>query len=137
MMHEGVSTPVHRLAYQIHVGPIPEDLHVLHRCDVPSCVNPEHLFLGTNADNVADKMAKGRHVAKPGSLNGNSVLVESQVTDIAAHILKAEETFKRIAVKFGVSKSLITSINLGRSWGQVTGASPGNPLRTGRVMVCH
>ena len=51
---------VHRVAWAAAHGPIPAGMHVLHRCDVRHCCNPDHLFLGTNADNVADKVAKGR-----------------------------------------------------------------------------
>jgi hypothetical protein len=51
---------VHRLAWVIAFGPIPTGMHVLHTCDTPPCVNPAHLWLGTNADNIADKVAKGR-----------------------------------------------------------------------------
>lgn len=50
----------HRYAYTLYIGPIPEGMLILHKCDVPNCVNPEHLFLGTTQDNTADMMVKNR-----------------------------------------------------------------------------
>lgn len=57
----GVMVLMHRLAYQVFIGPIPTKMYVLHSCDVRNCVNPDHLFLGTPRDNMKDMVKKGRH----------------------------------------------------------------------------
>ncbi len=59
------SVSAHRAAYEAHIGPIPKGLYVLHRCDNPKCINPEHLFIGTRQDNVDDREKKGRNNPKP------------------------------------------------------------------------
>lgn len=62
----------HRIAWRLLKGPIPLGMFVLHRCDMPACVNPEHLFLGTQADNIRDSVIKGRHSKPPVGLRGKS-----------------------------------------------------------------
>ncbi len=64
---DGIGIGAHRAAWLCHRGPIPHGLLVLHRCDVRPCINPDHLFLGTHADNVADMIRKGRWVRPPNS----------------------------------------------------------------------
>jgi hypothetical protein len=108
----------HRISYALHHGQSPGELHVLHKCDNPSCVNPLHLFLGTNADNVADKVAKGRALGRDmrGARNGNARLSDEQVTTIRQRIAKGENN-TRIAADYGVTHQLISRIRRGRSWG--------------------
>lgn len=62
----------HRVSYQTHYGPVPEGLMVLHRCDEPLCVNPDHLFLGTQTENMRDCIAKGRFSPPPVGLRGKA-----------------------------------------------------------------
>ena len=62
--------PAHRVAYELSVGPVPADMKLLHKCDNPRCVNPAHLFLGTQRQNIADMVVKGRAWWQAGKLRG-------------------------------------------------------------------
>ena len=114
----------HRLAFELFCGPIPDEKLVCHKCDNPSCVNPEHLFTGTPADNVADMVRKGRRrdggKAHPGDKNGNAKLTASDVAFIRkAHIAnsrKGPNSTSFLASKFGVGSSAIQRIAFERSW---------------------
>lgn len=104
----------HRAAYILANGPIPDGLHVLHRCDNPSCINPMHLFLGTNDDNNADKVAKGRARGAVGERNPKAKLTRHQVRAIRAdHRIQS-----KIAADYGVSQSMISAIKRGVNWGE-------------------
>lgn len=105
-------TRVHRLAWEHINGPIPAGMQVLHKCDRPPCVEIEHLFLGTNADNVADKMAKGRHVAGVlfGEANPNSKLTDAEVAEVARLYATTGLSHRQLARQFNVGQSTIARI---------------------------
>ena len=112
----GKKVLTHRLAWSVAKGPIPEGLHVLHRCDTPACTNPAHLFLGTNADNMADKVAKGR--SSSGERHGRAKLTNAIVWSIRAR-LAARDTCASIARDFDVSRETISDIKTGRTWNRI------------------
>ena len=103
---------VHRLAYKLHTGIEPTaDQHVCHRCDNPPCCNPDHLFLGTAADNAADRKAKGRtrYVLPPparGEANHAAKLTDDQVREIRDSTGPRTE----IAIQFGVHPEYVTAL---------------------------
>lgn len=106
----------HRLSWEIHNGPIPNGLHVLHKCDNPKCVNPSHLWLGTQADNNKDRDAKGRcrskggHVAdQRGIKNGNARLSDEMVLQIRK-LRELGKSQQWIADHVGCSQSQVSRI---------------------------
>jgi Autographiviridae endonuclease len=99
-----------RLAWQLHVGPVPRGMHVLHRCDVRACANPAHLFLGTNLDNIADRHGKGRTLA--GEQHANAKLDAGKVRLIRA----STEHAYRLAPQLGVSATTICRVRRGEAW---------------------
>lgn len=109
----------HRFAYQHFVGPIPRRRWILHHCDNPSCVNPEHLYAGTAKDNALDRERRGRGGGPKlrGDNSSNAILNESQVREIKR--LKGTVSARVLAERFGVSQSAIYSIYGGYSWSHV------------------
>lgn len=101
----------HRLAYYLTYG-----MHVCHTCDNPPCCNPKHLFLGTNADNTADKVTKGRTSRVNGTANGANKLTEEQVKNIRIEYVPGLVGHKRLAKKYGVSQTTIKDILTRKIW---------------------
>lgn len=109
----------HRVMWESQHGPIPAGLVVRHSCDVPSCVNPDHLLIGTVADNNRDRDERGRHVALLGSRNGFAKLDEDQVRRIKAMLLDGASQYD-VADRFGVHQATVSGIALGKRWRHVT-----------------
>jgi predicted XRE-type DNA-binding protein len=103
----------HRAAWRTWRGEIPAGLVVCHRCDTPACINPDHLFVGTQGDNIRDAARKGRTAS--GERQWNAKLKTEEVLAIRA--LVAEGVYQRtIAAQFGVSQSTVSDIASRRKW---------------------
>lgn len=96
-------------------------MQVLHKCDVRNCVNPDHLFIGTQKDNINDMDSKGRRVNSPKRREDHhkSVLTEQSVKEI----LSSDMTNVSLAKKYGVTQSAISKVRNGRTWKQATNQS--------------
>ena len=103
----------HRFSYEMKFGPIPAGLCCCHHCDNPKCVNPDHLFLGTNYDNVMDKVRKGRSLR--GVRARTNVLTEEQVREIRA-FKPFPGSRDILAAKYGVSNSTIKQVRIRETW---------------------
>lgn len=129
----GRSQMAHRVAWMLSYGPIPDGMQVCHHCDHPRCVRPDHLFLGTNADNIADRMAKGRDssprgiwnrsVTDPttrvfGERNGEARLTEAMIHEIRAAVA-AGESQRGVARRLGLHRTTVWRMMNGRSWAHV------------------
>lgn len=103
----------HRLAWELTRQPIRDGLFVLHRCDVPACCNPDHLYLGTHDDNMADRTARGR--VPKGEKHNQARLTAAQVREIRA----SNKTQAALAARYGVSESAICHAVSRRTWRNV------------------
>lgn len=101
---EGKKLKLSRVMYEAKFGPIPEGMVVRHRCDNPRCINPDHLEIGTQADNMADKIERGRQPS--GSAHHNAILSDTDRIE-AKRLRESGMTILAIAEKFGVSYSVI------------------------------
>lgn len=113
----------HRVAYELHYGPIPrrnnpQDASILHKCDNPSCQNWAHLLLGTQADNSLDMIAKGRNVIFRGKQNGAAKLSETDIVEIRQ--LREQGTSRlELAQQYNVSENNISRITNRKTWRHV------------------
>ncbi len=110
---EGKQVLAHRAMWEFKRGPIPPGMKVCHHCDNPPCCNVDHLFLGTDADNMADMVAKGRSAKGPSK--SNTKLTAASVIAIRQRLADGE-THRVIAAAFGISPMHVSGIKCGRSW---------------------
>ena len=116
----------HRISWMLRKGEIPDGMDVLHRCDVPLCVNPDHLFLGTQKDNVTDMIQKGRKFVARGERAGSAKLKEHEVIEILNSYVPGKVRCKSdygicgLARRFNVSKQCISAIVKRQWWRHVS-----------------
>lgn len=106
----------HRVSYELHHGPIPEGMKVLHKCDNPPCCNPAHLFLGDDLVNVCDKIAKGRSNMPTGERHHGARFTNEQVREVRRLFATGNYTQRGLARMFGVNRISIRGIVRGESY---------------------
>jgi len=111
----GKHRSAHRYAYELLVGSVPPGNVVCHHCDTPLCVNPDHLFLGTQLDNVRDCMAKGRRAELHGEQRYNAKLTDARVMAIRSDARPQ----RVIATEYGIHQSVVSRIKAGQRWRHV------------------
>jgi hypothetical protein len=113
--YNGKTVKAHRFSYELFYEKIPEGMVVMHSCDNPKCVNPNHLSLGTQEDNIRDMINKNRDNKAKGSAVGNSKLTEDQVKEIKNKINSGMKQ-RDIAKEYKVAPNTISNIKNGISW---------------------
>jgi hypothetical protein len=104
----------HRVSFELAHGPIPEGLDVLHHCDVRHCVNPKHLYLGTDRENMRDAVERGRRRSRAGEDNPNAKLSDAEVSAIRRIYASGQVTQTALAEQFGVSQKHISALVRGQ-----------------------
>lgn len=124
MMIAGRKKRLNRYMWEKHKGAIPGGMYVLHHCDDPHCINPEHLFLGTQKDNIRDMDKKGRRNALKGEKHGRAKLSEAEARAIKQRCIKGRGPYDtgnavELSRKYNVSRRQVLLIASGRSWAHV------------------
>ena len=113
--YKGRDIGAHRASWIIYRGSIPPGAFVCHKCDVPECINPDHLYLGNHRENMQDKCTRNRQARGEG--NGQSKLTSEQVLQI-----KSDPRIHRIiAASYGIHRVTVSKIKRGKKWGHLTG----------------
>lgn len=120
-MYDHKMWKAHRYAWTITNGPIPKGLCVLHKCDNPPCVNPDHLYIGTQQDNSNDKYRRGRAVHRRGVDRPEAKLTEEAVKYIRQQNKKYQKGFthRELGLKFGVSDGTVYNVIHRKTWRHV------------------
>ena len=119
---EGRIWRAHRWSYYAFINGLGTNMFILHACDNPSCVNPDHLSLGTQQDNEDDKTNKGRRPSQAGEINSQSVLTVKDVLAIKDMIRRHRHRrgiVKFLAEWFGITPQCVSNIKTGRAWSNV------------------
>jgi len=117
--HDNQKVGAHRFSWEFHFGDIPDSMLVCHKCDNPGCVNPDHLFLGTNQDNMNDMVKKGRNKIRVGAANNKTKLNVEKVKTIRFLYSKGNHTQRELAKMFGVGQPCIKDIVNRITWKHV------------------
>ena len=113
--HEGRcrSMQIHRVFYTLEFGLFPDDQVIRHRCDTPACIRPDHLIAGNHADNVRDRVERGR--CARGERNGRAKLSAEDVLAIRARLLRGESC-SSVAREFGLDRKTISALRARKTW---------------------
>ena len=134
MMIDYKNVSAHRFSYELHFGPIPEGMFICHKCDNPSCSNPDHLFLGTPQDNVDDMISKDRQViTTPPTFHGedhpNAVLTWDQVNEMRRLYATGKYPAYELAERYQVTKATVGYIIHWQTWRKDDSPPPQYPGR--------
>lgn len=114
-----ISTPTHRVSWELVNGTVPEGVLVLHKCDNRICVRPSHLFLGSYQDNTVDMIRKGRVNPRRGVENRSAKLNDTLVREIRSKYIEMELSQTELSREYGICQSRISSIVNNKAWKHV------------------